>query len=52
VISPAGNYDTLPKRTMARWYYDYIQRQQQQPLAAPLKPIESIGIDELSQKKI
>lgn len=41
----------VPKRTMARWYYDYIQRQQQEPLAAPLKPIESIGIDELSQKK-
>jgi transposase len=41
----------VPKRTMARWYYDYIQRRQQHPLPAPLKPIESIGIDELSQKK-
>jgi len=41
----------VPERTMARWYYDYIQRRQQQPLKAPLKPIESIGIDELSQKK-
>jgi transposase len=41
----------VPERTLARWYYDYIQRQQQQPLATPLKPIESIGIDELSQKK-
>jgi transposase len=41
----------VPERTLARWYYDYIQHQPQQPLAAPLKPIESIGIDELSQKK-
>ena len=41
----------VPERSLARWYYDYIERQQQQPLAVPLKPIKSIGIDELSQKK-
>jgi transposase len=41
----------VPERTLARWYYDYLERQKQQPLATPLKPIESIGIDELSLKK-
>lgn len=41
----------VPERTLARWYYDYLQRHQQQPSAAPLQPIKSIGIDELSQKK-
>jgi transposase len=41
----------VPERTLARWYYDYLQRQQQQPSAAPLQPITSLGIDELSQKK-
>jgi transposase len=41
----------VPERTLARWYYDYLERQQQQPPAVPLKPIHSIGIDELSQKK-
>jgi transposase len=40
----------VPERTLARWYYDHIERQQQQP-STSLKPIESIGIDELSQKK-
>jgi transposase len=41
----------VPARTLARWYYDYLKRKQQQPPAVPCKPIESIGIDELSQKK-
>jgi transposase len=41
----------VPERTLARWYYEYVQRQQQQPPPAGLKPIKSLGIDELSQKK-
>jgi transposase len=41
----------VPESSLTRWYYDYIERQRQQPSAAPLKPIKSIGIDELSQKK-
>jgi transposase len=41
----------LPERTLARWYYDYLDRQQQQPPDRPLKPIRRIGIDELSLKK-
>lgn len=50
-IANAAAFYGLPERTLARWYYAYIERQQQQPLNVPLKPIESIGIDELSQKK-
>jgi transposase len=42
----------VPPRTLARWYYDYLERQQQQPSATKVLPIESIGIDELSQKKV
>jgi transposase len=41
----------VPESTLGRWYYDYIERQRQQPTATPLKPITRIGIDELSQKK-
>lgn len=40
----------LAESTLSRWYYAYLERQQQSP-AVPLKPIESIGIDELSLKK-
>ena len=40
----------VPERTLARWYYDYLDRQQQQP-SQPPQPIRSIGIDELSLKK-
>jgi transposase len=40
----------VPENTMIRWYYDYVERQQQAP-DADLKPITSIGIDELSLKK-
>lgn len=50
IANVAALYE-VPERTLARWYYDYIERQQQQPPGAPLKPIECIGIDELSQKK-
>jgi transposase len=40
----------VPPRTLSRWYYDYVERHQQTP-PAKLKPIRSLGIDELSQKK-
>lgn len=40
----------VPASTLARWYYDYIERQRQIP-QGNLKPIQSVGIDELSQKK-
>ncbi len=40
----------VPAQTLARWYYDYLQRRQASS-AQPLKPIRRIGIDELSLKK-
>lgn len=49
-VKNAADFFGLPQSTLERWYYDYVRRQQQAP-PVPLKPIRSIGIDELSQKK-
>ena len=40
----------VPEQTLGRWYYDYLKRRQAAPDQA-LKPIQRIGIDELSLKK-
>jgi ubiquinone biosynthesis protein Coq4 len=49
-IANVAQFYGVPESTLGRWYYDYVERQQQVP-PAKLKPIRSIGIDELSQKK-
>jgi transposase len=49
-IANVAQFFHVPENTLARWYYDYVERQQQTP-PANLKPIRSIGIDELSLKK-
>ena len=49
-IQNAAAFLKVPEKTLERWYYEYVERRQQQP-PAQLKPITSIGIDELSQKK-
>ena len=41
----------LSESTLSRWYYDYLERQQQQPAPIAGKPIKCLGIDELSLKK-
>ena len=41
----------VPENTLARWYYDYVERCQQQPSDPPAKPLRQLGIDELSLKK-
>ena len=41
----------VPENTLARWYYDYVERRQQQPAGPPPQPIRQLGIDELSLKK-
>lgn len=41
----------IPESTLARWFYDYLDRQQERSAGQPQKPILSIGIDELSLKK-
>lgn len=40
----------VPQKNLERWYYDYIERQARQ-VSADLRPIKSLGIDELSLKK-
>jgi transposase len=49
-VANAAQFFQVPENTLARWYYDYVERQQRQPPQAA-KPIQSIGIDELSLKK-
>jgi transposase len=49
-IANAAVYLGVPEKTLQRWYYDHVQRQTQTP-APGLKPIQSLGIDELSLKK-
>jgi transposase len=49
-IANAAAFLGVPERTLQRWYYDFVERQQQTP-PANLKPIKSLGIDELSLKK-
>jgi transposase len=42
----------VPERTLERWYYDFVERKTKAPRSvAGLKPIKSLGIDELSLKK-
>ena len=48
-IANAAAFLGVPEQPLARWYYDYAQRRTQTP-AEDLKPIKSLGIDELSQK--
>ena len=49
-LQNAAAFLKVPEKTLERWYYEFVERRQQQP-RADLKPITSIGIDELSQKK-
>jgi transposase len=49
-IANAAAFFGVAENTLTRWYYDYVERQQKTP-PANLKPIKSIGIDELSLKK-
>jgi len=50
-IANAAAFLGVPEKTLARWYYDYAQRQLDKPNGQDLKPIKSLGIDELSLKK-
>ncbi len=49
-VANAAAFFGVPETTLARWYYDYVARKQQEPSKA-LKPIRRLGIDELSLKK-
>ena len=41
----------VSESSLGRWYYDYLERRQQQPAGPAVKPIRQLGIDELSLKK-
>jgi transposase len=49
-IANVAQFYGVPESTLGRWYYGYVERTLQTP-PAKLKPIRSIGIDELSLKK-
>ena len=50
-IANAASLLGVPEKTLGRWYYDYAQRQLDKAPGEDLKPIKSLGIDELSLKK-
>ena len=50
-IANAAAFLKVPENSLGRWYYDYLERRQQQPADPPLRPILQLGIDELSLKK-
>jgi transposase len=49
-IANAAAFLGVPEKTLEKWYYAYVERQGQQPVA-PVRPIRALGIDELRLKK-
>lgn len=50
-IANAAAFLGVPEKSLERWYYDHVQRRLAGAPATGLKPIRSLGIDELSLKK-
>ena len=49
-VSTAAKFLGVAEKTAERWYYDYLKRQTEDA-GRKLKPIQCLGIDELSLKK-
>jgi transposase len=49
-VSAAARFLGVAEKTAEKWYYDHVQRRLAEPMK-DLKPIECLGIDELSLKK-
>lgn len=49
-LTTAAGFFGIPEKTAEGWYYDYLERKQKNP-APHLRPVQSLGIDELSLKK-
>lgn len=49
-VAAAAAFFGLAEKTLEGWYYDYLERQQKQSVEE-LKPVKSLGVDELSLKK-
>jgi transposase len=50
-VANAAGFLKVPESSLGRWYYDYLERRQQQSAGPPPRPIQQLGIDELSLKK-
>jgi hypothetical protein len=50
-VANAARFFRVPEKTLERWYYDYVERRQQQTGESSTGKIRRIGIDELSLKK-
>lgn len=48
-IQSASLFFQVPEKSLEHWYYEYVRREH--PDSKVLKPIKSLGIDELSLKK-
>jgi transposase len=48
-LGSAAAYLGVPEKTLERWYYQHVQRRQR--AEGQLRPVSSLGIDELSLKK-
>ena len=49
-ISSAARFFSLAEKTAQEWYYQHAKGKER-PAPAPLEPVRSLGIDELSLKK-
>jgi transposase len=49
-LANAAQFLGVPERTLANWYYDYLQHRSR-PDGQKIKPIKHLGIDELARKK-
>jgi transposase len=49
-IANAAAFFAVPEKTLERWYYDYVERKRQTPIAK-VQPIRQLGIDELRLTK-
>jgi transposase len=49
-IANAAAFLGVAEKTLEKWYYGYVERQRQPPASA-VRPIRTIGIDELRLKK-
>jgi len=49
-IRNAAGFFGVPEKTLESWYYEFLERKRQAP-AEGIKPVASLGIDELSLKK-
>ena len=51
-LSTAARFFGLAEKTAEGWYYDYLKRKQKErESGSDLRPVQSLGIDELSLKK-